>query len=98
MKRRDFVKSLTALSVAGSQIPLMAFGRPKHLRTSSGKWNPDRIVIMIKLNGGNDGINTLIPVQDQIYYDLLKKIRIRFHFLLACLNQKFFLIHRTLMK
>ena len=51
MKRRDFVKSLTALSVAGSQIPLMAFGRPKHLRTSSGKWNPDRIVIMIKLNG-----------------------------------------------
>ena len=55
MKRRDFVKSLTALSIAGSQIPLMAFGRPKHLRTSSGKWNPDRIVIMIKLNGGNDG-------------------------------------------
>ena len=77
MKRRDFVKSLTALSVAGSQIPLMAFGRPKHLRTSSGKWNPDRIVIMIKLNGGNDGLNTLIPVQDQIYYDLRPNLSLR---------------------
>ncbi|MEA1882561.1 MAG: DUF1501 domain-containing protein [Candidatus Marinimicrobia bacterium] len=69
MKRRDFIKMATALSIAGTKVPLMAFNRPKHLRKSSGNWGSDRIVILIKLNGGNDGLNTLIPVQDSIYYN-----------------------------
>ena len=77
MKRRDFVKSLTALSIAGSKMPLMAIGRPKNFRQSSGQWNSDRIVIMIKLNGGNDGLNTVIPIQNSTYYDLRPNIAIQ---------------------
>ena len=69
MKRRDFIKTATALSIAGTKMPLMAFTRPKHLRKSSGNWGSDRIVLLIKLNGGNDGLNTLIPIQDSIYYN-----------------------------
>ena len=70
MKRRYFIKSFTALSVAGTKMPLMAFGRANKSRKPSGDWNPDRIVLLIKLNGGNDGLNTLIPIQDSIYYNL----------------------------
>ena len=77
MKRRDFIKSFTALSVAGTKMPLMAFGRANKSRKSSGDWNPDRIVLLIKLNGGNDGLNTLIPIQDSIYYNLRPNLGIK---------------------
>ena len=69
MKRRDFIKSATALTIAGTQIPLMALGKPRHQRKVTGNWGSDRIVILIKLNGGNDGLNTLIPIQNRTYYD-----------------------------
>ena len=77
MKRRDFIKSFTALSVAGTKMPLMAFGRSNKSRKPSGDWNPDRIVLLIKLNGGNDGLNTLIPIQDSIYYNLRPNLGIK---------------------
>lgn len=69
MKRRDFIKSATALTIAGTQIPLMALGKPRHQRKVTGNWGSDRIVVLIKLNGGNDGLNTLIPIQNRTYYD-----------------------------
>jgi len=78
MKRRDFIKTATALSIAGTKMPLMAFTRPKHLRKSSGNWGSDRIVLLIKLNGGNDGLNTLIPIQDSIYYNKRPNLGIKF--------------------
>ena len=69
MKRRDFIKSATALTIAGTQMPVMALGKPRHQRKVTGNWGSDRIVILIKLNGGNDGLNTLIPIKDSIYYE-----------------------------
>ena len=69
MKRRDFIKSATALTLAGTKMPLFAIGRPKHARKSTGNWGSNRIVILIKLKGGNDGLNTLIPIRDSIYYN-----------------------------
>lgn len=68
MKRRDFIKSAFALSAFGTQIPVLAFGK----RNRAGRqiqWETDRIVILIKLNGGNDGLNTLIPTENDIYYN-----------------------------
>ncbi|MBL7013656.1 MAG: DUF1501 domain-containing protein [Candidatus Marinimicrobia bacterium] len=68
MKRRDFIKSSIALSLLGKQIPLLAFNRPKYLPKRSTQWESDRILILIKLNGGNDGLNTIIPINNDIYY------------------------------
>lgn len=68
MKRRDFIKSAFALSAFGTQIPVMALGR-KNRAGRRVQWETDRIVILIKLNGGNDGLNTVIPIQDNIYYN-----------------------------
>ena len=68
MKRRDFIKSAFALSAFGTQIPVLAFGR-KNRYARRTQWETDRIVVFIKLNGGNDGLNTIIPIQDSIYYN-----------------------------
>ena len=68
MKRRDFIKSAFVLSAFGTQIPVMALGR-KNQFGRIVQWDTDRIIILIKLNGGNDGLNTIIPTQDDIYYN-----------------------------
>lgn len=65
--RRDFLKvvgSTTAVSLSGG-IPV--FWRECSGATSSGDFS-DRIVVLIQLAGGNDGLNTVIPVADDAYY------------------------------
>jgi len=72
MKRRTFLKQL-GLGVGG---PIMLNGlglsplAKSRLFASMG--NTDRVLVLIQLNGGNDGLNTLIPL-DQ--YDNLVTVR-----------------------
>ena len=69
MKRRDFIKSSLALSILGTQIPLMALGKTQQtIRRRSGTWDSDRILVLIKMDGGNDGLNSVIPVYDSLYH------------------------------
>lgn len=70
--RRSFLRTSSALS-----LPLFLNGIPvKALANSSllNELNPDsdRVLVLIQLNGGNDGLNTLIPL-DQ--YDTLANLR-----------------------
>jgi uncharacterized protein (DUF1501 family) len=63
MKRRNFVKSL-ALASAGTPILLnemkiQSIG--KKLFDVAG-FAEDRVLVIIRLNGGNDGINSVIPI------------------------------------
>lgn len=73
MKRRDFVKTL-AVSGAGAALslnsmPIKALGFNSVL---SKILNPfietDKVLVVIQLMGGNDGLNTIIPYQDSNYY------------------------------
>lgn len=62
MKRRDFVRNLALVS-AGTPILLnemkvQSIGKKLF---SVAKNNEDRILVIIRLNGGNDGLNTVIP-------------------------------------
>lgn len=68
MKRRDFLKSTLAISALGAQIPNMLTRLPSRNRFRWSSIDSDRIVVLVKLNGGNDGINTIIPFQDTKYY------------------------------
>jgi len=70
MKRREFLKNLGMVTGAGavtltiSGIPIKAFARPfMNIKSTNGK-----ILVLIQLKGGNDGLNTIIPFEDSIYY------------------------------
>lgn len=62
MKRRNFVKSL-ALASAGTPLLLneMKFQSIGKKLFDVAKSAEDRVLVIIRLNGGNDGISTVIP-------------------------------------
>jgi uncharacterized protein (DUF1501 family) len=63
MKRRSFVQTV-ALSSAGAPLILkdFKFGAVSKKLFDVQKSLEDRVLVLIRLNGGNDGLNTLIPL------------------------------------
>ena len=68
MKRRDFIKSSVALTALGASIPSLLVGSKNRFSFRNSAIDSDRIVLFIKMNGGNDGLNTVIPFQNASYY------------------------------
>lgn len=72
MKRRDFIRR----SLIGTAIPFMlggysikAFGRTPWLdEILASSVDTDRVLVLIQLNGGNDGLNTVIPLDQYSLY------------------------------
>ncbi|MDI1316529.1 DUF1501 domain-containing protein [Flavobacterium sp.] len=70
MNRRNFL-SLTGTFTGGTLLLpdfLHAFG--SHTNLVIG----EQCLVFIQLNGGNDGLNTFIPFEDPLYYELRTKI------------------------
>ena len=63
MKRRSFVQSV-ALSSIGAPLLLkdFNFGAISKELFKTSRSGEDRVLVLIRLNGGNDGLNTLIPL------------------------------------
>ncbi len=72
MNRRHFLRAGSALSLPLflNKLPLQA--APSSLLASLINPDSDRVLVLVQLNGGNDGLNTLIPL-DQ--YDNLAALR-----------------------
>ena len=71
MKRRNFIK----LTTTASAIGLLPFQVKASLKLINNKFNCDvsnRKLILINLAGGNDGLNTIIPINQ---YDLYSNLR-----------------------
>src|ERR1051326_4630560 len=63
IKRKEFIQ-IGSLATASLMLPkfLKAFeGRPL---VPAG----NKVVVILQLSGGNDGLNTVIPVQNDLYY------------------------------
>ncbi len=73
MERRNFLR-LTA-TTAGGFLLLPNFLRAQNMFTT-GEDATDNVLIFIQLNGGNDGLNTFIPYDNPLYYDLRPKLGI----------------------
>lgn len=70
MNRRNFL-SLTGTFTGGVLLLpdfLYSFGTQKNLVVG------EQCLVFIQLNGGNDGLNTFIPYENPLYYDLRPKI------------------------
>ena len=69
--RRDFLSSL-GLGMAGAAVyvgatPARAFaGSP--LMGALAASETDRVLVIVQLAGGNDGLNTVVPITNDIYY------------------------------
>lgn len=76
MNRRDFLHR-SGLATAGTMLipsflksfeqTALAQTMPGQVRSGSGLGN-GKIVVIVQLSGGNDGLNTVIPYRNDIYY------------------------------
>lgn len=77
--RRDFLTTLfgatATIGLSLNRIPLFATSA---LVRSPGllTLHPDRRLVLIQLKGGNDGFNTVIPVTNDVYYNLRPNLAI----------------------
>ncbi|TXC77090.1 DUF1501 domain-containing protein [Luteibaculum oceani] len=75
MKRRDFLKTASAAAatpVLLNGIPVQGMEHSKLLQLLSDSNCEDHVLVLIQLNGGNDGLHTVVPL-DQ--YDKLQAAR-----------------------
>lgn len=76
MKRRDFFKKVSpvlALPVMIGATPLRAIARSPVLDPIfSALAGTDRVLVLIQLNGGNDGINTIVPLDQMSVYNSVR--------------------------
>ena len=71
LTRRDFLK--------GSSLVALAPSVPAFLAQTAHAVEPaqdDRVLVVIQLDGGNDGINTVVPFADEGYARSRNKLRI----------------------
>ncbi len=72
MKRRSFLKKLPILGAAGATftingIPMKLLASDHIARLSSTSDN-DKVMIILQMHGGNDGLNTVIPLSNYDQY------------------------------
>ena len=79
--RRDFIaRGMYGLGV-GAGLPFIlsrtsAALAAQALEGTSIETNPNRILVVIELSGGNDGLNTVVPFGDAAYYQARPKLGI----------------------
>ncbi|HEX5127513.1 MAG TPA: DUF1501 domain-containing protein [Rhodocyclaceae bacterium] len=70
MKRREFLSALGAGTLV-SLSPTLA------MAAAAPVGRMDRLLILVELKGGNDGLNTIIPFSDDAYYALRPQLAVR---------------------
>src|ERR1700724_3292946 len=74
--RRDFMKQGLLPVFAGSAVPSIFANGVAAAAADSPQATPNRrILVLVQLAGGNDGLNTLIPFQDGAYHDARPTLR-----------------------
>src|SRR6201988_2368306 len=77
LSRRDVLRAgLSGISVAaGAALRVGVFGRAAAALAAEADAN-GKILVVLELSGGNDGLNTLVPYGDDAYYRRRPNIRL----------------------
>ncbi len=76
MKRREFLKNGIKIGVAANALPVMLGGLPVRalgrspLRSVLSNSTNNNVLVIIQLQGGNDGLNCVVPFTDPNYASL----------------------------
>lgn len=73
--RRNFLRNLGILGTSGfllNKLPVNAMAASPLSAALSAAGDDDRVLVLIRLKGGNDGLNTLIPIHDFGKYEMLR--------------------------
>lgn len=70
--RRDFLKTTSIVSLS-PMLPCV-FGRTAR---ASQPGSDEKILVVVQLDGGNDGINTVVPIGDDGYGRARKRLRLK---------------------
>src|SRR5207245_10996191 len=72
LSRRDFLKSSSLLALAPTIPSFLA-----QTARAAAPRHDDRVLVVLELNGGNDGINTVVPFADDGYAKHRKTLRLK---------------------
>src|SRR5450432_2503659 len=72
IKRKQFIQ-LGSLATASMFLPkfMKAFEAPRMVPPGN------KVLIVLQLSGGNDGLNTVIPVRNDLYYNARPRLGIK---------------------
>ena len=71
MNRREFLKKsaiLGGMPIVLNSIPFSTFGSVNYLNKLFGKTDNENILVLVQLHGGNDGLNTFVPINKYSEY------------------------------
>ena len=63
MKRRDFIRAVAPVTFLGG-FKLNAFSHLPFLQGLEDATDNDHVLVLVQLVGGNDGLNTLVPLEN----------------------------------
>ena len=77
--RRDFLRrGLYGIGVPLALPPVLGrTARALATEAVEGEKNPERILVVVELTGGNDGLNTIVPYRNDEYYRVRPSLGIR---------------------
>ncbi|MFK7951595.1 MAG: DUF1501 domain-containing protein [Ekhidna sp.] len=71
MKRRNFLKKIgfaAGAPIAFNGVPLQILAAHQDVQNLAAQSTNDRVLIMLQMHGGNDGLNTVIPLSNYDEY------------------------------
>jgi len=74
MNRRRFLQQSALASAGTLLVPEFLKAMAQPLGASAGK---GKILVVIQLSGGNDGLNTIVPFGDDLYYSNRSKLALK---------------------
>jgi uncharacterized protein (DUF1501 family) len=75
--RRDLLRAaMYGVGVSSAAIPIPLFAQASAQLAAQGKAG-GKILVILELSGGNDGLNTLVPYADDAYYKHRPKLGLR---------------------